>query len=119
PLPKIEWEFAWDAAGGRLCVRSEPRPRAVRVWSAASEGRDFRQAVWSAGPEISAHAATSIALAPPASGYRATFAEVEYGRWLTAYSLSTNVAVLPAPGVPEHGPRPHGVAGVCAAGSSR
>jgi PhoPQ-activated pathogenicity-related protein len=113
PLPKIEWEFAWDDAGGRLCVRSDPKPRAVRLWSATSDGRDFRQAVWSAGPELSARPAASIALTPPASGYRATFAEVEYGRWLTAYSLSTNLAVLPAPGTPELGPRPHGVVGVC------
>lgn len=113
PLPKIEWEFAWDDTGGRLCVRSDPRPRAVRVWSATSETRDFRPAVWSAGPEISARAAGSIVLAPPASGYLATFAEVEYGRWLTAYSLSTNLAVLPAPGTSELGPRPHGVRGVC------
>jgi hypothetical protein len=28
--------------------------------------------------------------------------------------LSTNLAVLPAPGTPELGPRPHGIAGVCA-----
>jgi PhoPQ-activated pathogenicity-related protein len=113
-LPQIEWEFAWDGDGGRLCVRSEPRPRAVRLWSATSEGRDFRPAVWGAGPEISARAAESIVLAPPTSGYRATFAEVRYGRWLTAFSLSTNLAVLPAPGTPELGPRPHGIAGVCA-----
>jgi PhoPQ-activated pathogenicity-related protein len=115
PMPKIEWEFAWaDGNGGRLCVRSDPKPRAVRLWSAASEGRDFRRAVWSAGPEISARDAASIALEPPASGYRATFAEVEYGRWLGAFSLSTNLAVLPAPGTPELGPRPRGIAGVCA-----
>jgi PhoPQ-activated pathogenicity-related protein len=114
PLPKIEWEFAWGADGaGRLCVRSDPKSRAVRLWSATSEGRDFRPAVWSAGPEMSARDAASIALAPPTSGYRATFAQVEYGHWLSAYSLSTNLAVLPAPGTPELGPRPHGIAGVC------
>lgn len=115
PMPKVEWEFAWDGGGGRLCVRSDPKPRAVRIWSATSEGRDFRAAVWSAGPELSAREAASIALAPPTSGYRASFAEVAYGHWLGAFSLSTNLAVLPAPGTPELGPRPHGLAGVCAA----
>jgi len=119
PLPKIEWEFAWDAGGGRLCVRSDPKPRAVRIWSATSEGRDFRPAVWSAGPELSAREAASIALAPPASGYRAQFAEVEYGHWLGAFSLSTNLAVLPAPGTPELGPRPRGIAGVCSPPADR
>ena len=89
----------------------------MRLWSATSEVRDFRPAVWSAGPEISARAAAGITLTAPASGYRATFAEVEYGRWLGAFSLSTNLAVLPAPGTPELGPRPHGVAGVCTPGA--
>jgi len=119
PLPRVEWEFAWTGDGGRLCVRSDPRPRAVRVWSATSEERDFRPAVWTAGPEISAQAAASITLAPPSSGYLATFAEIEYGRWLTAYSLSTNLAVLPAPGSPEVGPRPRGVPGICSTTASR
>jgi hypothetical protein len=32
---------------------------------------------------------------------------------LGAYSLSTNLAVLGASGLPEPGPRPHGVIGVC------
>jgi len=119
PMPKLEWEFAWDGDGGRLCVRSDPKPRAVRLWSATNEGTDFRQAVWGAGPEISARAAESIVLAPPTSGYRAMFAEVQYGRWLTAYSLSTNLAVLPARGTPELGPRPHGIAGICAPAPTR
>jgi PhoPQ-activated pathogenicity-related protein len=114
-LPKLEWEFAWneDAAGGRLCVRSDPKPTAVRLWSANADGRDFRQATWSAGDEISARDAASIALEPPSAGYRSVVAEVDYGHLLGAYSLSTNLAVLGAPGLPEPGPRPHGVAGVC------
>ncbi len=41
PLPALEWEFAWngDGAGGRLCVRSDPKPRAR-----AALDREFRRA---------------------------------------------------------------------------
>ena len=115
PLPKLEWEFVWngDDTGGRLCVRSDPKPRAVRLWAANSDGRDFRHATWSAGAEMNARDAASIGLEPPANGYRSVVAEIDYGHWLGAYSLSTNLAVLAAPGAPEPGPRPHGVAGVC------
>ncbi len=115
PLPKLEWEFAWDGdgAGGRLCVRSEPKPTAVRLWSANSDVRDFRRATWSAGAEMSARDAASVRLDPPATGYRSVVAEVDYGHLLRAYSLSTNLAVLATPGAPDPGPRPHGVAGVC------
>jgi PhoPQ-activated pathogenicity-related protein len=117
PLPKLEWEFSWneDGPGGRLCVRSDPKPTAVRLWTANADGRDFRQATWSAGAEMSARDAASIALEPPATGYRSVVAEVDYGHLLGAYSLSTNLAVLGAPGSPEPGPRPHGIAGVCTA----
>jgi PhoPQ-activated pathogenicity-related protein len=115
PLPKLEWEFAWsaDGVGGRLCVRSDPKPRGVRLWTANSEGSDFRQATWTAGAEMNARDAASIGLEPPAAGYRSVVAEVDYGHLLGAYSLSTNLAVLAAPGAREPGPRPHGVAGVC------
>jgi len=114
-LPKLEWEFAWDSdgAGGSLCVRSDPKPTAVRLWTANSDGRDFRQATWSAGAEISARDAANVRLDPPATGYRSVVAEVDYGHLLGAYSLSTNLAVLAAPGTAEPGPRPHGVTGVC------
>jgi PhoPQ-activated pathogenicity-related protein len=115
PLPKLEWEFVWDGdgAGGRLCVRSDPKPTAVQLWTANSDGRDFRKATWGAGAEVSARDAANIRLDPPATGYRSVVAEVDYGHWLGAYSLSTNLAVLAAPGMPEPGPRPHGVVGVC------
>jgi PhoPQ-activated pathogenicity-related protein len=120
PLPNLEWEFAWSAeGGGRLCVRSDPKPRAVRLWSATSAARDFRPAVWGAAPELSARDAQSILLEPPSTGYRALFAEVDYGHLLGAYSLSTNLAVLGPPGAPTPGPQPHGVAGVCDDASRR
>jgi PhoPQ-activated pathogenicity-related protein len=115
PLPKLEWEFAWDADdhGGRLCVRSDPKPTAVKLWTADSEIRDFRKASWAAGAELSARDAAEVRLDPPPAGYRSVVAEVDYGHWLGAYSLSTNLAVLAAPGTQEPGPRPHGVTGVC------
>jgi len=114
-LPKLEWEFVWDGqgAGGSLCVRSDPKPTAVRLWSANSEVRDFRKATWTAGVEISARDAANVRLEPPARGYRSVVAEVDYGHLLGAYSLSTNLAVLAAPGTPEPGPRPRGMTGVC------
>jgi len=116
PLPKLEWQFVWDdgGPGGRLCVRSDPKPTAVRLWSANSDGRDSRHATWTAGAELSARDAANMRLDPPATGYRSVVAEVDYGHLLGAYSLSTNLAVLGAPGAPEPGPRPHGVTGVCA-----
>jgi hypothetical protein len=88
----------------------------VRLWRADSPDRDFRLARWSAGPDGRERV---LAVDRPAVGYSAVFAEAVYRRGLAAYSLSTNLAVLSAPGVPDTGVRPLGNRGICAANGAR
>jgi PhoPQ-activated pathogenicity-related protein len=113
PLPTLEWEYRWADDALALCVRSDPAPRAVRVWTAASEDRDFRNAVWAAGPERRRDDRYVLSVSRPSAGYIAVFAEATYGRGRSAYSLSTNLAVLAAPSARDVGPHPVGSEGVC------
>jgi PhoPQ-activated pathogenicity-related protein len=115
PLPRVRWEYAWREGGALLCVHSDPKPRAIRLWTATSEGRDFRKAVWSGSKELPGSRPAEIAVDRPVTGYLAAFAEVDFGRGLHAYSLSTNLAVLAATPSGDFGQRPEGVAGVCTA----
>jgi PhoPQ-activated pathogenicity-related protein len=113
PLPKLEWQYLWAPDGAaQLCVRSVPKARAVRLWTATSADRDFRDDRFSAGADAGGRAAV-FPIARPAAGYAAVFAEADYGHLLGAYSLSTNLAVLAAPNERDYGTRPDGIAGVC------
>jgi PhoPQ-activated pathogenicity-related protein len=110
PLPRVAWEFDVDGEAVTLCVRAE-RNAAVRLWTAASEDRDFRDAVWSSGSWQRALRPVFV-LKRPQQGYAAMFAEARLGAGRSAFALSTNLAVLAA--MPEQdGPRAIGSADIC------
>jgi PhoPQ-activated pathogenicity-related protein len=113
PLPNASWEFQWSNDGVALCVSSAPDFRRAQLWRADSPVRDFRAAAWSVAAETDRSAAR-FEVAAPAAGYAAVFAELDFGRGLKAYSLSTNLAVFPAAGEPALTARPNGQPGVCA-----
>jgi PhoPQ-activated pathogenicity-related protein len=107
PLPTLEWEYRFGDD------TTTPAPRHVRLWSAPSADRDFREAVWAAAPDRGREQVYTFAIPRPASGYVGVFAEAEYGRGMFPYSFSTNLVVLAAPGAPAIGARPAGTPGVC------
>lgn len=112
-LPRFAWEYRWGTDAVSLCVRSDPAPRTVRIWTAASDDRDFRDAVWEAGRDRRRDNRYLAQVPRPAAGYVGVFAEATFGRARRAYSLSTNLAVLAAPTATEGGPRPQGSDGIC------
>jgi PhoPQ-activated pathogenicity-related protein len=114
PLPRLEWQYEWHETALKLCIRSAPAARRLRVWQATSAGRDFRTAEWRPVAEVR-RPADRLELARPAAGYVAWFGEAEFGRGRRAFALTTNLAVWQAPDQPGYGTRPLGSAGVCAA----
>ena len=114
PLPQLDWEYRWTDTELTLCVRSAaPAARQLRLWRAGSDDRDFRDAQWTAALEADGGSVRFV-LPRPRSGYAAAFVEAGFGRALKAFVLSTNMAVLPAPGEPPYGTQPRGHEGVCA-----
>ncbi len=99
PLPKVEWELrdGTDGAAG-LTVRVDQPVSKIRLWTAHSVDRDFRDEKWTSR-ELKIHPGSNQASADvpkPAAGFTAFLAEVE----LTAptghsYKLSTQVQVTP------------------------
>ena len=98
-LPKVEWQLrdGTDGAAG-LTVRVDQPANKVRLWTAHSADRDFRDEKWTSR-ELETQPGSSQASAnvpKPAAGFTAFLAEVE----LTAptghcYKLSTQVQVTP------------------------
>ena len=98
-LPKVEWQVrdGTDGAAG-LMVRVDQPANKVRLWTAHSADRDFRDEKWTSRElEIQPGSSQASADVPkPAAGFTAFLAEVE----LTAptghsYKLSTQVQVTP------------------------
>ena len=99
PLPKIAWQFSKVANNQyNAQVDSNEHASAIRLWSAYSDDRDFRDNQWTAQPLTitsgSSHAKASIPLPP--SGYQAYLMEVELKTDTGhPYKLSTQVQVTP------------------------
>lgn len=96
-LPKVEWKMtAGDQP--RLDMHVNRSAKAIRLWTADSADRDFRNDKWSSKElEVkpgSARADTGVE--KPASGYRAFMGEVILtNRFGHEYKLSTQVQVVP------------------------
>ncbi|HEX6999841.1 MAG TPA: PhoPQ-activated protein PqaA family protein [Gammaproteobacteria bacterium] len=114
PLPELEWEFEERDGALRLCLRAEPAPAVVAVWTADSADAGFTAAEFRRvrmGREGDAYVHD---LPWPADGYRAMFAEALFGEGDEVYTLSTNVRIADPQGrAPSPATAIEGTAGVC------
>ncbi len=97
PLPKVEWKLT---AGDQphLNVHVNRAAKSIRLWTADSPDRDFRNDKWTS-QELEVKPGSALAdadVAKPASGYRAFMGEVILtNRFGHEYKLSTQVQVVP------------------------
>ena len=96
-LPKVEWTFS---AGDKLHLHMKVNrhAKAIRLWSADSTDRDFRNDRWT-NRELEVKPGSAIAdsdMEKPATGYRAFMGEVILtNRFGHEFKLSTQVQVVP------------------------
>jgi PhoPQ-activated pathogenicity-related protein len=98
-LPRVEWKLNDGAAGpAGLSVQANQAAKRVRLWTAHSSDRDFRDDKWTSQDlEVKPGSTQAVAeVAVPEKGFTAFMAEIE----LTSptgdpYKLSTQVQVTP------------------------
>ena len=98
-LPRVEWKLNDGSSGSAgLSVKANQTAKKVRLWTAHSDDRDFRDEKWTSQDLEMKPGSTQAAaeVAVPEKGFTAFMAEVE----LTsptgdAYKLSTQVQVTP------------------------
>jgi PhoPQ-activated pathogenicity-related protein len=96
-LPKMEWTLN-DGGAPHLHVKVNRTAKSIRLWTADSTDRDFRDERWSSkNLEVKAGSAIADAdVEKPANGYRAFMGEVILTNSLGhEYKLSTQVQVVP------------------------
>ena len=92
-MPGLSWVCDEKEGGCRLAVTpSAAKPKAIRVWKAESETRDFRKAHWTeeAGVKL------PVEVLAPAKGFRAFYAETEYDMDGLKFNLCTQLRILEA-----------------------
>jgi PhoPQ-activated pathogenicity-related protein len=92
PLPKLTWKHDDDGGRLRLTIHSQPAPKAVHLWVAHSEDKDFRPDKWTSR-EISPQGDNQYLghVERPASGHVAFYAEANYEFGPLTYGLSTQI----------------------------
>ena len=89
-LPKLTFRYVDGPQQTTLHIQSDVKPREVRVWTAASTGRDFRDSKWESHPARSESGGYAFDLPTPAAGSAAEFGEAVYtGHGLPLYLLTT------------------------------
>ena len=92
PLPVITWAHIDADKQHRLTITSNVEPIAVRLWSATSTTKDFRNAKWNSAPLTGEKNSFAGEVAKPAEGHVALFGEVQFRMPTgTTYSLSTQL----------------------------
>lgn len=119
PMPDLAWEFQELDGAIRLCIRADPAPASVAVWSASSRDAGFRGAKF-VSQLVHPHDGVYIHdLRWPTTGFRAVFAEAFFSLGSSRYVLSTNLRVAnPSGHAPTDASAIAGRPGVCPARSS-
>jgi PhoPQ-activated pathogenicity-related protein len=95
PLPKLEWKFADADKQVRLNVTSDVPPSRVKIWSARSATRDFRDSEWTESEATAASGQFTHEQPVPASGYAAFFGEAVFNEGTEKqFWLSTNIRII-------------------------
>jgi PhoPQ-activated pathogenicity-related protein len=91
-LPELTWKHEDDGDKLRLTVQSTPTPKAVRMWTAHSEDKDFRPDTWQMSEVAASGDGTFVAgVEKPKIGHVAFYAEAIYPFGPLQYSLSTQI----------------------------
>ncbi|MFO0965710.1 MAG: PhoPQ-activated protein PqaA family protein [Gemmataceae bacterium] len=93
-MPTLTWKHR-DLDGKLvLDVEASVAPKAARLWVAQGPTRDLRKAKWEERPATAKGGTIRGAVAAPASGVLATYAELEYEMNGQPYYLSTQMRVV-------------------------
>jgi PhoPQ-activated pathogenicity-related protein len=98
-LPKMDWKITYDSDGnGKVDLKLDRPAEKIRLWTAESMDRDFRDEKWTSKDVASKETGTEVALtvSKPSSGYRAFMAEaVLKDKAGHEYRLSSGARVTP------------------------
>ena len=96
-LPRLNWKHEDNGSKYRLRVESDVVPKAVRLWFADAQTRDFRQSTWKSLPIEPNGKTLAAEISGPDKGCRVFYVECEYEQDRLNYFLSTQMRIVGTP----------------------
>lgn len=91
PFPAVTWKHETDSGRYRLVMQPDVVPAAVKLWTAESESRDFRNSEWKS-QNVTGNNGQFVAEIPaPAGKHVALFGELQFSIDNLSYTLSTQL----------------------------
>jgi PhoPQ-activated pathogenicity-related protein len=93
PLPQVTWKHDGSNDRLRLVCQANPAPDGARLWVCESPTQDFREATWRDQKVKIDNGKVVAEVMPPAEGFRAFYAELDFAIEGLEYHLSTQVRI--------------------------
>lgn len=90
-MPKLQWKYHNSGSRLGVSVQCDSKPRGARLWFADCDNRDFRRAKWISQSAKVAKGMVTGEIEPPAAGFRAFLAELDFEVDGLTYHLSTQL----------------------------
>lgn len=91
PLPHIHWKYETGGDSIQLTMETKSAPTAVRLWTASSDTKDFRESEWKSKPIKEASGRYIGEIPKPQQGHVATFGEFQFHAYGQEFSLTTQI----------------------------
>lgn len=88
-FPVLDWTY--DAGAASLNLKSDPKPKTVRLWTASSEDHDFRDDDWVATEVEAQGDKYTVSISSDDGLNKAVFLEASFGFPPFDYSLTTQI----------------------------
>ena len=90
-MPALDWKHDNDGNKLRLAIKSNTAPTAVRLWTATSATKDFRESKWTSQPIKETSGMFTAEVAQPDQGHVAIYGEAQFNAYGLTYSLTTQI----------------------------
>ncbi|MEI8016965.1 MAG: PhoPQ-activated protein PqaA family protein [Schlesneria sp.] len=91
PGPSIDWKHETVGDSFQLTIKSNTPPTAVRLWTASSTSKDFRESKWTSQPIKSSNGTYTASVPKPTEGHVALYGEVQFNAYGQEYSVTTQI----------------------------
>ena len=91
PGPSIDWKHETVGDSFQLTIQSNTPPTAVRLWTASSATKDFRESKWTSQPIKSSNGSFTASVPKPTEGHVALYGEIQFNAYGQEYSVTTQI----------------------------